>query len=466
MRTATRRAVGTLAGLAVVAILVSHPSAQRQKSLALQLRAAIANPLRPHRAAIVRRQIQNFPEPRSASQDSSRKPFTFTVAPRTWSFTPELLRMWMSASVRHAAGANDDQVRLVAGWNETECAREFLDLRDALNALSASSGGGRLTAIDLRGWAGSASALCELLSVTREDAARRDFTPVLARTAMLHTDIAVSESLALAAADRQGFAPKASLHFGVAMALVDELRLRDRQSRLPREWYIAVGAFLQAHRDIASGGLFLNRALSFFPNDSQLSTMSGALNEFLASSAVQDTLGFRYDPRFRSVRFDDERGCLRTARADFRRAIDADPSNAEARVRLGHVVIRLGDYQQALSILAPGVDARTEPRLRYYAWVFNGQAHESLGHLEEARNAYRQAQALFPEAASARIALAAVAWRGGEQPEAAAVVSGALSTARRTASDPWDEYYDTEPGLRMVTLLNEWRQHAGERSTR
>jgi len=372
----------------------------------------------------------------------------------------------MAASARHAAGANDEQVRVVGGWNKTELARGFLDLQDALNALSTSSGCGRVTPIDLPGWAGSASDLCELLSVTPEDVARRDFTPVLARTAVLHTDLAVSEGLALAASDRQDFAPRASLHFGVAMALVDELRLRDRQSRLPREWYIAVGAFLQAHRDMASGGLFLNRALSFFPNDSELLTMSGALNEFLASPAVQDTLGFRYDPRFRSVRFDDERGCLRAARANFRRAIDADPSNVEARVRLGHVLIRLADYQQALSILAPGVALRSQPRLRYYAWLFNGQAHESLGHLEEAHSAYRQAQALFPDAASARIALAALAWRSGEQPEAAAVVNRALSAASRTASDPWDEYYDTEPGLRMVTLLNEWRQHASERSTR
>ena len=460
MRTATRRAGGILAGSALVAILVPHPSARTPG------RAAIANPSPPHRAAVVRRQIQNFPEPPAASRDSSRRPFAFTIGRRAWSFAPELLRTWISASVRHAAGANDEQVRLVRGWDETEYAREFLDLQDALNALSASSGCGGLTSIDLPGWAGSASTLCELLSVTREDVARRDFTPVLARTAMLHTDMAVSEGLALAVSDRQGFAPKASLHFGVAMALVDELRLRDRQSRLPREWYIAVGAFLQAHRDIASGGLFLNRALSFFPNDFQLLTMSGALNEFLASPAVQDTLGFRYDPRFRSVRFDDERGCLRTARANFRRAIDADPSNVEARVRLGHVLIRLGDYQQALSILAPAVDARSEPRLRYYAWLFVGQAHESLGHLEEARNGYRQAQTLFPNAASASIALAALAWRSGEQPEAAAVVSRALSTADRTASDPWDEYYDTEPGLRMVTLLNEWRQHVNERSTR
>jgi hypothetical protein len=453
MRTATRRAVGILAGVAFVAILVPHPSAEREK-----------------RAAVVRRQIQNFPEAPAARQNSSRKPFSFAVPRRTagpiWSFSPELLRTWMSASIRHAAGADNEQVRLVKGWNETECVREFLDLQDALKALSAASGCGRLTSIDLPGWAGSASDLCELLSVTSEDVARRDFTPVLARTAMLHTDMAVSEALALAASDRQGFAPKASLHFGVAMALVDELRLRDRQSHLPREWYIAVGAFLQAHRDFASGGLFLNRALSYFPNDSQLSTMSGALNEFLASPAVQDTLGFRYDPRFRSVRFDDERGCLRTARADFRRAIDADPSNVEARIRLGRVLIRLGDYQQALSILGPGVDARSEPRLRYYARLFDGQAHEALGHLEEARNAYRQAQALFPNAASASVALAALVWRSGEQPEAAAVVSRALSTAGRTTSDPWDEYYDTEPGLRTATLLNEWRQHASERSTR
>jgi len=313
-------------------------------------------------------------------------------------------------------------------------------------------------------WAGSAADLCKLLSVSPEDVARRNFAPVLARTAVLHTDIAVSESLALAASDRLGFAPKASLHFGVAMALIDELRLRDRRSRLPREWYVAVGAFLQEHRDIVSGGLFLNRALSFFPNDAQLATMSGALNEFLASSAVQDTLGFRYDPRFRSVRFDDERGYLRSARADLRRAIDADPSNVEARVRLGRVLIRLGDYQQALSSLAPGVDAKAPPRLRYYAWLFNGQAHESLGHLEDARNAYRQAAALFPNAPSAMIASAALAWRSGEQPESAAVVSRALSTASRTASDPWDEYYDTDLGLRTSILLNEWRQHASIRS--
>lgn len=461
MRTATRRAAGILAALASVAILIPQPSAETPGPFeAARVLNSIASP------AVARRQIQNFPDAPAAGQDFSRKPFAFAVGRRAWSFAPELLRTWISASVRHAAGENDEHVRLVAGWNKAELSRGFLDLQDALNALSTSSGCGRQTQINLPGWVGPASDLCEMLSVTSEDVVRRDFTPVLSRTAMLHTDMAVSEGFARAESDRQDFAPKASLHFGVAMALVDELRLRDRQSPLPREWYLAVGAFLQAHRDFASGDLFLNRALSFFPNDSQLLTMSGALNEFLASPAVQDTLGFRYDPRFRSVRFDDERGYLRTARAGLRRAIDADSSNVEARVRLGHVLIRLGDAQQALSILAPGLDARSDARLRYYAWLFTGQAHQALGHHDAARNAYRQAQALSPNAASARIALAALAWRSGEQPEAAAVVRRALSTADRTASDPWDEYYDTEPGLRMVTLLNEWRQHANERGVR
>jgi tetratricopeptide (TPR) repeat protein len=190
----------------------------------------------------------------------------------------------------------------------------------------------------------------------------------------------------------------------------------------------------------------MRRAVSLFPGDADLLLQAGALHEFLASPSVQDPLGLKHDPGLRSARFGSEQSYLVAAQDFERRAIERNPALGEARVRLGHVLGQLGDHQRALDELKAALAGPTDPRLRYYGWLFTGQELEALGRRDAAREAYRQALSLFPEAQSGAVALAHLERRRGDNAAAVAAVQRVFSTADREAYDPWIDYHSGADG--------------------
>jgi hypothetical protein len=61
------------------------------------------------------------------------------------------------------------------------------------------------------------------------------------------------------------------------------------------------------------------------------------------------------------------------------------------------------------------------------------------------------------------MALGHLARRYGDRSGAAAAVQRALSAAGEQRYDPWDEYFDTGPGLQAQRLLEELRLNVRER---
>ncbi len=112
----------------------------------------------------------------------------------------------------------------------------------------------------------------------------------------------------------------------------------------------------------------------------------------------------------------------------------------EALLRAGHVELRLGRYDAALTTWT-GLEGRTpDPALRFLLYLFRGQAYEGRARVDEARDSYKAALALSPRAHSATLRLAALAFRYGHDDDQSALTDALLrdDDPRR---DPWWSYY-------------------------
>jgi tetratricopeptide (TPR) repeat protein len=130
------------------------------------------------------------------------------------------------------------------------------------------------------------------------------------------------------------------------------------------------------------------------------------------------------------------------ARRAYEEALAADMDQAAVRVRLGRVLWRLGEREEAAAALAGAIDdARDAPRIRYLAHLFLGRVQEDGGRLDEAESSYRRALELDPQAQAAGIALAHVLRLAGDEQAAREVAVRTVSYAgRRGGLDFFWEY--------------------------
>ncbi|MGE5198828.1 MAG: tetratricopeptide repeat protein, partial [Rhodospirillaceae bacterium] len=127
----------------------------------------------------------------------------------------------------------------------------------------------------------------------------------------------------------------------------------------------------------------------------------------------------------------------------YRRAIKENPRFAEARLRRGYVLDRLGRYRDAAEELRLAAAADAGPQLQYYAELFLGHAAESLGDRANARDSYARAEALYPNAQSPLLALALLARQSGDRAGAQEAMQKLLGVARIRdgKADPWWGYH-------------------------
>ncbi len=273
------------------------------------------------------------------------------------------------------------------------------------------------------------------------------------RAVLLHTDVATFSMDDADTPDAASIATTASLHFGVALELVNWLAKRDRTERpFVLSWYRLTGALLSSHLEVVSAPVFFRRALGLFPDDADLLVMAGAVQELLASPRYQemaDASGWTT-----SGSADDH---LRQAEALYPRALAGAPSFAEARLRLGRVIGLQGRHEQALEALTIASDEELPDRLRYFLCVFIGDEEGALNRPEPARRAYERAIALRPEASFAWLALSRTERLAGHRTDAVHAVERMLAV-RQKQPDPWSEYYSAGLGSRPGEVLEEFRQ--------
>ena len=147
---------------------------------------------------------------------------------------------------------------------------------------------------------------------------------------------------------------------------------------------------------------------------------------------------------------------LGVARRELRRAMTLDPTLHEARIRLAHVLSRLGDDREAVEVVRPALEAPLAPFSEFYAALILGRSEEQLGRFDEAGVAYARAAARFPGAQSAEIGRSRVALAQGRAPDALKILVDVVGplfdrAAGSLARPTWQHDPDAD------TLLEAWR---------
>ena len=114
-----------------------------------------------------------------------------------------------------------------------------------------------------------------------------------------------------------------------------------------------------------------------------------------------------------------------------------DPSvGAEARLRLGYLHFRAGEYEAALEAERAAAAASQDPQLQYLAHFLSAQASQALGDLAAAEAMYSRALAVRPGSQSATLGLAALRLLDGDPASAYDLVEHSRAD-RRNDDDPW-----------------------------
>lgn len=376
------------------------------------------------------------------------------------------LERWVDAIERHEAGEDDRSVQTVASLPVQEFEATLRYLVFTLERALGSRGTRAFDDLFRR--------LYGDMTLTPMDAQRLrslmaritgpDIRIFLKRGAMLHTDIALfhpdaqlttSEGAGSLAADGRNRGDQGRpWHWMVARALLhlaltditnpDRPRLEPDSDPEVRLWYQGIANYLWSRRNYTEALPHIRAGLELFPEDAELQFVRGLIHEAQASphiqAAVEDQArqvrgaGLVYQPVVQSS--EKERAASVEA---FRRALAADPDHFEARLHLANVLNADAEYGQAATEAAKALESSDTKWHRYFALLFLGRAEEGRGRVQEARDAYEGASALFPDAQAPRLALSQLNLRAGDR-DAALRLFDFLSTERGAGVEPWWVY--------------------------
>jgi tetratricopeptide (TPR) repeat protein len=223
-------------------------------------------------------------------------------------------------------------------------------------------------------------------------------------------------------------------------------------------WYQATGTWMQAN-GYHENTDHLTEGLRLFPRDPTLLFLSGCEHETFARPAIQAAVRSADLPPGFELAVQSDGAEMRQAEALFRRAVDRQPDYVEARLRLGRALLMRGRAQDAAEELRRAHAAAPDDLLKYYAAMFLGRTEEALGNLDEARDLYASASAIYPNAQSPHVAESALARRRGDRTGALAAMERVfeLATAFPDGDDPWWTY-DVAAGRNVERLLDELKQ--------
>jgi len=232
-------------------------------------------------------------------------------------------------------------------------------------------------------------------------------------------------------------------HWELAMDMLDALPASPRDPFVA-DWYAAIGVFLVEQRRFSDALVHFDRARGLVPGDPRVLYGEARLHETLSSPRMQNFVRVTTLDNGVFVRgIDNARTELRRAETLLQRALIADPELVAARLRLGRVVMQQQRWEEGLKLVErAGADAQ-DRILRYYAYLFTGDALLALGNLEDAKRSYERALTSFPDAQSPRLGMAAALGAGGAREEAVAAVLPALTNRPDPDDDPWWVYYDS-----------------------
>jgi tetratricopeptide (TPR) repeat protein len=234
--------------------------------------------------------------------------------------------------------------------------------------------------------------------------------------AMLYTDRDVEERNS--GPGLEVVSPQPAPLLDAARQILELIPDPERRWRFERPWLLAVALHLYQRGQWPLALRHMDLGLQRYPEDPLFLLARGSL---LETQGAQD------------------REQWLQAESCYRRALTADPSLLEARVRLGHLLHRMGQPQKALPeleavIAAPDADSR----VRYLAWLFLGALREAEGRPRDAVPAYQAAIGLLPDSQAAYVALSHAFHRLGERAASREALRETMARAgRRHDWDPW-----------------------------
>lgn len=365
------------------------------------------------------------------------------------------LRQWLAAIDEHQVGTWDAAAERIAAWPDNDLDRmvpvmeTLFDLlrEPAQEAPTVRKGMDALTIEQVR-------------DLARAELTRGSPHRIHKRAAMLHTDImmfgprpdarkldAERARLGIRMGRRVGvlgrdgehegftFVP---LHWGFGRGVLQWIR----HDAFVTLWYRTTAAYMLQRRQWGDAESHLAHARKWLAEEPSVHFDSGCLYETYAAREAQTTAAAA---RARGATLDVRSAAdnLRLAETHFLQAIALDPDAVEPRVRLARIRVLQGRPADAVPVLdRASVDA-PEREVRYYAALFLGQAHETLGNPDLARAAYERAVDLYPLSQPAHLALSLLALESADVETARSMprrIAGAAASDRMQ-QDPWWAYH-------------------------
>jgi tetratricopeptide (TPR) repeat protein len=292
--------------------------------------------------------------------------------------------------------------------------------------------------------------LRQLLGLADDEAAKGNANRVLLRAAILHADVAMLVIPLLPG--RTGCSARTSVlirdgnpvgagcvgfHWTNGRMLLDAVRPDPSSEQIVRLWYHATITYLLETGDFANADPQIGHGRLLFPSDPAILFEHGLYHEGFASPLIRTAALESGADAYNAKAHIDEADDL------YRRVVKENPQFVEARVHHGYVLGLLGRHRDAAEELRVAAASAMGPQLRYYAELFLGHAEESLGNRVAARDHYRLASALYPQAQSPLLALALFARQFGDLAGTQDAMRRllALGGSRADDADPWWVYY-------------------------
>lgn len=403
----------------------------------------------------------------------------------------ELLRIWVAAVEQHQPGERDAGLQtarqldlasietidrhlpaLVRAVAEPR-ATSFPNRRSGTAATSASSGNLIFTNQELQ----------RLRALAADVRARGSANRLLKRAAVLHADIAMSggsqgvparsprrvplrRTAVFVEDGRQTAILESVDHWAMARSVLSEVASRPDRTPDPqrdpdvRLWYQATTAFMLVQESI--GPEHFSAAEKLFPREADILFAAGAARDMLSAPGVHAPLR-RARAGFGSVMgLGSQESEMRQGVAFYRRALESDRGHAEALIRLGGLLGRLGRHDDAVAELRLALPLTTEPLLQYYAQMFLGRELDHLGDVAGVRAAYERAMALAPQAQSPRVGLSHILMRAGDRSAALDLILPALGPEAVQQAEPMWNYYTAAGREAAILVRRVYEQLAGQ----
>jgi tetratricopeptide (TPR) repeat protein len=395
-----------------------------------------------------------------------------------------MLEDWVRAVDRHTGGEKDEALARIGAWTYDDLeslhghVEALIDLPITRNTPRGSPRAARRSSI-------SRYDLAAIRVLTRDLQLRGDFDQFRKRAAMLHTDAALLMSSPVVVAppvpnqrprwSRGAAAPAVDIksldgrvenfeaanpHWQYAMDALESLPARPQRDPMVAQWYRTIGAYFAYEHNFADAMRHFDRARTIVPDDPGVLYGEACLQETLGAPPNQNFVRVANLPNGLVVMGVSEPPVhFRRAESLLKRALSAQPTFVDARLRLGRVLAAQQQFEAALPHFQQVATESSDPALTYYAHLFAGDAALALGKAEDSKTSYARALELHPRAQAARLGLGAALRTMGDRAAALDAVMETLtveSGTRDEFDDPWWAYYDGD-AANVERLLDELR---------